>query len=253
MFHDMGNVNFSFISTRSMYNREMNFAYVMSLLQSFGIDTQVNDVHDILVGDKKISGSAFRLTQHYACHHLTLLVDSKLDQLRGSLQASPHLYIDGRGIPSRPSSVTNLKRLNSQMSWHGICAYCRQHHPQHPDPDIAQDIASDGSKKPFMSIAWRFEQTAAFSCRIGNFEHFGAEIILSVQQGRIQSATAELSTSMESSVSASVREICARLEGRVFGARMSSIEDYVQKRLHQLPDLMQSILLGLDAALRIGI
>lgn len=87
VYHDRGNLNLSFFSTKENYNRKYNLELIVrALFREFGVNAVVNDRHDIIVKDKyKVSGTAAKLGRPSAYHHCTLLVNSNKISLRKSL------------------------------------------------------------------------------------------------------------------------------------------------------------------------
>ena len=49
VYHDLGNLNLTFITTKQKYNRRKNLEVICEALDSVGIDTEINDRDDILL------------------------------------------------------------------------------------------------------------------------------------------------------------------------------------------------------------
>lgn len=87
VFHDLGNVNFTFFTSKANYNRKENLDYIIeTLLRDFRIDVSRNEKDDIVL-DKmyKVSGTAAKLGLKNCYHHCTLLCETKLKNLSGLL------------------------------------------------------------------------------------------------------------------------------------------------------------------------
>lgn len=116
VYHDEGNLNFTFIGTGPAYSLDRHFAVVIRALQSLGISARRNERNDIVIGKRKISGSAFRHTRSRSLHHGTLLLSADLGRLstylsrpNGTVGGAPSIgIVSSAGIPSVRSSVTNL-------------------------------------------------------------------------------------------------------------------------------------------------
>jgi lipoate-protein ligase A len=115
VYHDLGNLNYSFICARDEFDRDLNFKVVLVALQSLGIDAEVTAAYDLVYNNNKISGNAFYYTRHAVLHHGTLLVNSDLDLLYRVL-TSKHAAGDGRGVPSRRSAVINLAQVKKTLT-----------------------------------------------------------------------------------------------------------------------------------------
>lgn len=111
VFHDEGNLNFSFI-LQSRHGSQIDFRKytlpVIEFLSSLGVDAKFEGKNDLKVGGLKISGNAEHVYRQRVLHHGTLLFDSKLDMLRSSLRKDISDY-STRAVRSNPSSVINLK------------------------------------------------------------------------------------------------------------------------------------------------
>ncbi len=113
VYHDLGNVNFSFL--RPLLPQEkggMDFGVflqpIVEVLQGLGIDARFSSRNDITVGQHKISGSAQLRRGGKVLHHGTLLVDLDLDMLGAVLTGAPDKYLS-KGIASVRSRVTNVR------------------------------------------------------------------------------------------------------------------------------------------------
>lgn len=114
VFHDQGNVNFSFIhQLEEGLDYAVNFRRfldpVIAALRELGVEASYSGRNDLLVDGKKISGNAEHVFQKQkrVLHHGTLLFDTQLAHLRDALH-SEGVYED-KAVKSVRSEVTNLK------------------------------------------------------------------------------------------------------------------------------------------------
>lgn len=110
VYHDRGNLNFSFITKNdgnsfSNYQRYLN--PVIKALQQMGVNAEIKGRNDILVGDKKISGNAQFATNKRMFTHGTLLFNSNMDEVSTSLKVRKD-KIESKGIKSIRSRVANI-------------------------------------------------------------------------------------------------------------------------------------------------
>lgn len=112
VFHDEGNLNFSFILPDAQINRRTHCELLQKAFAKSGIELQISERHDLWLQNKndewrKVSGSAFKQTKNGSFHHGTFLVNSDLDRLEESLK---HTFIpkDSKSIPSVRSKVVTL-------------------------------------------------------------------------------------------------------------------------------------------------
>ncbi len=112
VFHDEGNLNFSFILPDSSIDRRKHCELLQRAFSKAGIVLQISERHDLWVENKegewrKVSGSAFKQTKNGSFHHGTFLVNSDLNKLEESLR---HTFIpkETKSIPSVRSKVATL-------------------------------------------------------------------------------------------------------------------------------------------------
>lgn len=110
VWHDPGNVNFSFI-LKGKEGQLVNFkeyaAPVLSFLQNLNIPAKFGSRNEILVEGKKISGNAEHVYRNRVLHHGTLLFSSDLSALQDALGTGPGKYKD-RAVQSVRSKVVNI-------------------------------------------------------------------------------------------------------------------------------------------------
>lgn len=114
VFHDDGNLNFSFLSSKKNYNLDWNFNLIQKTLKFFNIESQLTERYDLLIDQYKISGNAFYLKKNKACHHGTLLFNSELKKISKYLKSEIPIT-DGNYIASNPSPVVNLSKYNNDL------------------------------------------------------------------------------------------------------------------------------------------
>ena len=109
VFHDMGNVNFTFIvNSRDDFNNYQRFTEpVIGFLNSFGVGASLTGRNDLVIGEQKISGNAQYMYQDRMLHHGTLLYSAEQSRLAEALKVSPE-KIQSKGIQSVRSRVTNI-------------------------------------------------------------------------------------------------------------------------------------------------
>lgn len=124
VYHDHGNVNFSFISPASEYSKDRNFAVVLEALEASGVPATRSRRNDILVADgatntRKISGSAFKHTRERCFHHGTLLLDADLERLHRYLTPVSQ-RLKAKGTRSVPWPVINLRQIRRDLTYQGL-------------------------------------------------------------------------------------------------------------------------------------
>eukprot|EP00043_Microstomoeca_roanoka_P009254 m.88124 g.88124 ORF g.88124 m.88124 type:complete len:358 (+) comp14529_c0_seq2:125-1198(+) len=112
VYHDLGNLNISFLTSREKHDPEFNARIVGSVLRKvFQLEADITPRRsDIFVKGHKISGSAFRLKGNAAYHHCTLLLNADVENIRRYLRSPLRDSIESRGIESVRSPVTTLEQ-----------------------------------------------------------------------------------------------------------------------------------------------
>ncbi|MBO4411698.1 MAG: lipoate--protein ligase [Lachnospiraceae bacterium] len=122
VYHDLGNVNYSFITSREKA-AVLDFDYftrpIRDTLLSLGIEAVLSGRNDLVVSAPdgsflKFSGNAETATDRRILSHGTLLFDSDLGVLSKALKPDPE-KLKKRAIQSVRSRVTNLKPLVSDQ------------------------------------------------------------------------------------------------------------------------------------------
>ena len=114
VYHDLGNLNFTFLMGRKNYDLHKQLSVILKALRNQGIDAEFSGRNDLISGKKKFSGNAFYFGSKKAYHHGTLLLDSDLETLVKFLEVSEEKIIS-KGIESVRSKVVNLKSINEDL------------------------------------------------------------------------------------------------------------------------------------------
>lgn len=110
VFHDLGNLNFTFVAGAADYNTEKQSDVVLAACRRLGIPAEKSGRNDFLAGGRKFSGNAFYTAGGRSCHHGTLLVDVDMDNLSRYLNPSKE-KLESKGVASVGARVINLKEL----------------------------------------------------------------------------------------------------------------------------------------------
>jgi len=95
VFHDEGNLNFSFIRNCEPGHQvdfRLHTKPVIDFLSSLGIDAKFEGKNDLKVNGLKISGNAEHVHRNRVLHHGTLLFSSDMEMLRSSLRKDTSCY-----------------------------------------------------------------------------------------------------------------------------------------------------------------
>lgn len=111
VYHDLGNLNFTFIADKKSYDLDKQVRVVLDAVRRLGIPAEFSGRNDLTAHGRKFSGNAFFETEDAALHHGTILVSCSIDNLEDYLQVSAG-KIKSKGIDSVRSRVVNLAELN---------------------------------------------------------------------------------------------------------------------------------------------
>lgn len=115
VFHDNGNLNFSFITDEKHYDLNRQMRVILNAVSKLGLKAELSGRNDITVDGKKFSGNAFSLAKGNRSHHGTILVNADLTKLSNYLCVSKE-KMRSKGIDSVRARVCNLCELSSGLT-----------------------------------------------------------------------------------------------------------------------------------------
>jgi lipoate-protein ligase A len=199
VYHDLGNLNFSFITntTKDNVNNYRKFTDpVIQALQSYGVPAEFGGRNDILVEGMKISGNAQAFHKHRFLHHGTILFNADLTMLGKILNPKPEKF-ESKGIKSVRSRVTNImpyfkkvptmaafkdRLLKNLLQTDNIAPFIYTLTTQ--DRLKIQELIDT----KFSTWTWNYGESPAFSVeKYGRYEGGGLSFRLQVDNGKIQS------------------------------------------------------------------
>ncbi len=117
VYHDLGNLNFSFITThdiRNVNNFKKFTEPVIKVLKSLGLDAELKGRNDIQVEERKISGTAQFTNGKRMISHGTLLFNTDLGEVANALNVKMS-KIQSKGHKSVRSRVANISEFMDQQ------------------------------------------------------------------------------------------------------------------------------------------
>lgn len=133
VFHDLGNLNYTFISSVQNENIEQWKQIILDALHSAGIQAEYSGRNDLLAHGRKISGTAWLEDGDRFLYHGTLMISADCSRMSEVLTPSVEKF-EGKQIQSVASRVCNLSDLNPDITVEKMKAYlndsfCRQYNP----------------------------------------------------------------------------------------------------------------------------
>ena len=111
VYHDMGNLNFTFIQNVEAGKKEIDFLRylqpIVDALQSLGVPAEFSGRNDLVINGQKISGNAMTFFGNRVLEHGTLLFSSQMADVSAALKVDPDKFID-KAVKSVRSRVTNI-------------------------------------------------------------------------------------------------------------------------------------------------
>lgn len=114
VYHDLGNLNFTFITCEENEDLNKQLSVIIKALNDLNIEATFSGRNDILVNGKKISGNAFYTDEGRYYHHGTLLYEIDVEKVAKILTPSTH-KLTSKGIDSVKSRITNLKNYKEDL------------------------------------------------------------------------------------------------------------------------------------------
>lgn len=196
VFHDMGNLNFTFLMNRNDYNFEKQMSVIVKAVNKIGIKAEMSGRNDIVVSGRKFSGNAFCFKKDNAYHHGTILVSADFDKLSRYLKVSEE-KIRSKGIESVKSRVTNLSEYKPELSVDEMKGalieafeeiYGKSDRTWNDVDWIDRGMLLRLYEK-YSSWDWRYGETPEFDIELSErFQWGGIEMGLKLENGRINKA-----------------------------------------------------------------
>lgn len=158
----------------------MNNEVLIKSLNKFGIQSEASGRNDLVVSNKKISGSAYKVklgrndgSGRRSLHHGTMLLDLELGALGKYLNPNKK-KLESKGVDSVISRVMNLKEANPTINHDNFCEALQEAFEEKwaPTPVNSTFLTEDAMRKipKLMDIYeasnewdWRFGETPEFS------------------------------------------------------------------------------------------
>lgn len=115
VFHDLGNLNFTFLLPTEDYDLRRQQSVIKGACDRLGIPTELSGRNDILADGRKFSGNAFYHAGGRSYHHGTLMIDVDGEKMKRYLSPSAK-KLAAKSVSSVRSRVVNLKTLNHTLT-----------------------------------------------------------------------------------------------------------------------------------------
>ena len=113
VYHDLGNINFSFVADKSLYDVRKQLSVIQDALLSYGLQA------DLTCQGRKFSGNAFGKGKKNDLHHGTLLIKTDGAMMQRYLIVNKAKLMKN-GVKSVASRVVNLSELVPELTSENI-------------------------------------------------------------------------------------------------------------------------------------
>ena len=229
VYHDLGNLNFTFAASPERYDLNRQLGMILDALAIAGIRAEFTGRNDITIDGRKFSGNAFKHSKNCSLQHGTLLVNADMSKLSRYLRPSES-KLKAKGVDSVRSRVCNLTEyapdltiasLKSMLEtvFRATVGGCDIIRPDELDVSAYHSLYSTWD--------WNYGETPRFDVSMETrFPWGGVELMLSLENGLVKSA-AVYTDSMDENFS-------EKLQGALIGAEYGlSLAD----RLAFVPDM----------------
>lgn len=187
VYHDLGNLNFSFIADRKLFSVEHQVRAVCAAMARFGVRAAIGARNELLADGLKFSGSAYAYRRTRALHHGTLMIDTDISMFR--VLESPLHIPWSRGTESVKSDVVNLRAVAPSLTIENAASSIRSCYEEMTgcrfiDRDIDEVCDAAGLARLHAknrSWRWLYGATPAFETEMGD----GSGLFACVEGGRI--------------------------------------------------------------------
>lgn len=115
VYHDLGNINFTFFGRTGDFDVERNRKILLSALNSLGLNATLTGRNDIEIDGFKVSGNAYYRKDGHEYHHGTMLVTSPSEKVARYL-TPPEAKFIGKKVKSVRSRVSSLTAFDENIT-----------------------------------------------------------------------------------------------------------------------------------------
>lgn len=196
VYHDLGNLNFSFITDYDNNALALNFKKytfpIIKALKKLGIQSELSGRNDITIDGKKFSGNAESIIKGRILHHGTLLFNSDLSILGKALKVKSD-KIESKGVKSVKSRVTNIiDYMDNTVSIAEfkiiLLKYLFEHEPLTKYVLTKDDeyLINKLMEEKYLTWEWVYGKAPKYNFK--NYRRFdggGIEVLLNIENGYI--------------------------------------------------------------------
>ena len=251
VYHDLGNLNFSFISRIAEHDLSTNFEIIRRAIGSFDLEVEATGRNDLAIDGSKFSGSAYFSSSEARCHHGALMIGVDLSRLARFLIPDKR-KLETKGIDSVRSRVVNLGDICAEITIESVqralvtalSQVCGRDAGEFDVSRIDWERVSQ-LEAQLSSRAWKLGSTRSFTHSFEDrFEWGDLQIELTVLAGDISSAQVYSDAIDADAIERVAQSLCAVPYER--GAMLSAISSALSGSGQMLRDIERAISEGMD-------
>lgn len=221
VYHDEGNLNFSFIAGKGRYDVQRQLGVILQAVRQLGIPCEFTGRNDLVADGRKFSGNAFCTRGGICQHHGTLLIKADMQRLQRYLKPDPR-KMQAKGVSSVRARVCNLTEFVPDLTGEKMLSAIRRAFEAEYGTvtEISPTAEQLAAVMPYyekqQSWQWRLGKTPAFDLELDTrFDWGGVQLLLTLKEGIVERA-AVYSDAMDPELSAEVQSL---LTGCRFGSK----------------------------------
>jgi lipoate---protein ligase len=196
VYHDAGNINFSFIKNVAGPH-EISFHRFTEPIREFliemGVNVETSGRNDLVISGLKISGNAEHVYKNRVLHHGTMLFNSDLKNLRQALKVIPDKY-QSKAVQSNRSQISNISSfLKQYLTTEAFAHHLFKFNLLNPENSAYRLNETDIhfieklALGKFSTFEWRFGYSPSYTFKNNTYlDGKKLSIDLSVKQGVIE-------------------------------------------------------------------
>ena len=177
VYHDLGNLNFTIILPKILFDAKRSTNLIVKALQQLGINAEANGRNDICIGDKKISGNAYYANKKVGMHHGTLLYKVDGEIISKALNVSQN-KLSKHGVKSVKSRVINISSIFPNIGISDIKKSLKESFIKEYDIEEVENIEIENDEylnilKKYESSNWNFDKIKDYKVSLSKCFNWG--------------------------------------------------------------------------------
>ncbi len=197
VFHDLGNINYTFIESNSSEKFGNYAAFskpILKTLESLGINAALKGRNDLCIDGLKFSGNAQVVWHNRIMHHGTLLFSADVTDMSAALKIN-ELKIKSKGIKSVRSRVTNIsEHLHNELSIEEFCSKVIENVTNHFSDCVIKPLDADEkmrveklTQEKYSTWEWNYGFSKQYSFyKESRFDCGLLQVSINIEENRIK-------------------------------------------------------------------